>query len=333
MLYIRTDMNQTVATGHVMRCLAIADAAKDIGEDTTFILADAQAVRLLERRGYQYIVLNTRWDDMDSELQILEEAINKYHITSILIDSYQVTERYLLQLKKRVKTILLDDLHVFDYPANKIICYANYYKQLEYDEKKYDALYLGTEYVPLRKAFQGREKKTITDKIKRVLICSGGSDPYGTVVALIEKLKEKYEFIDAVCGMYSNFYDELQERYGAYDRIQILRDVKDIENYMEKADVAIAAGGTTLYELCAVGTPAISYVIADNQLRNVKQFYEDGIIAYAGDVRKEDVVSSALKYLELYEPKEARREKSKRMQELVDGRGAFRIAEHLLERG
>ena len=48
MLYIRTDMNHTIATGHVMRCLAIADAAKSIGEEVTFLLADRQAEEIVQ---------------------------------------------------------------------------------------------------------------------------------------------------------------------------------------------------------------------------------------------------------------------------------------------
>ena len=51
MLYIRTDMNDVIASGHVMRCLSVADAAKRGGEDTVFLLADNQAVPLLEKRG------------------------------------------------------------------------------------------------------------------------------------------------------------------------------------------------------------------------------------------------------------------------------------------
>jgi spore coat polysaccharide biosynthesis predicted glycosyltransferase SpsG len=101
---------------------------------------------------------------------------------------------------------------------------------------------------------------------------------------------------------------------------------------MDNADFLVSAGGTTLYELCAVGTPAVSYSIADNQLDNVKMFHENGIIDYAGDVRYDDVVKNILKYLELYCDNEVlRRDRSKKMQKLIDGKGAGRIAEFLRE--
>ena len=59
MLYIRTDMNETIATGHMMRCLSIADAAKKQGQETVFLVADAQAQELLKKRGYAYRILGS----------------------------------------------------------------------------------------------------------------------------------------------------------------------------------------------------------------------------------------------------------------------------------
>lgn len=71
----------------------------------------------------------------------------------------------------------------------------------------------------------------------------------------------------------------------------------DIEKYMMEADIAISAGGSTLYELCAIGTPTISYSFADNQLDNVTKFAEDGLIAYAGDARYQNVVPKIIDIL------------------------------------
>lgn len=95
--------------------------------------------------------------------------------------------------------------------------------------------------------------------------------------------------------------------------------------------MAVSAGGITLYELCAVGTPAISYSFADNQLRNVEKFDEDGMISYAGDLRKDPVAERVAGYLDYYgQNQKLRQERSLRMQELVDGQGARRIAEILI---
>ncbi len=117
-----------------------------------------------------------------------------------------------------------------------------------------------------------------------------------------------------------------------YPNLHIHKAVDDIETYMERADLAVSAGGTTLYELCAVGTPAISYSFADNQLENVRTFDKEGIIAYAGDARKQDAAFHIAAMLERYHTDAAlRRERSERMQDLVDGTGAGRIAEVLAE--
>ena len=95
---------------------------------------------------------------------------------------------------------------------------------------------------------------------------------------------------------------------------------------MEKADLAISAGGTTLYELSAKGTPAISYSFADNQLKNVHQFEQDGLIPYAGDVRYDDVYDNIYRLYQEYDALNLRKACSERMQKVIDGQGAARIA-------
>ena len=110
MVCIRVDMNEQIATGHMMRCLSIADALRDLGEQVTFILADEQAINLLKQRGYDAIVLHTQWNDMDGELQGLSQMIQNEQIEKLLIDSYLVTPQYLAKLSESVKTVYIDDM-------------------------------------------------------------------------------------------------------------------------------------------------------------------------------------------------------------------------------
>lgn len=334
MLYIRVDMNDKIATGHVMRCLAVADAARMKGEDTTFILADWQAVELLRQRGYEFVVLHSQWDDMEGELFELQKVIDKYQMKRLLIDSYQVTERYLKALKEYVEIFYIDDLNAFHYPVDAMICYANYWEKFQYEAHyKNERLYLGTQYMPLKKAFLNCEKKQIKPQIENILLLSGGTDPYDILDNILQRMeRDKYQKIEVICGIYYPKYKSLCQKYDEHKNISIRQGVPNIEDYMREADLAVSAGGTTLYELCAVGTPAISYAIADNQLENVKKFEEDRLIAYAGDIRKDHVIDHIIDYLKIYDLNwQIRQERSLKMQKLVDGKGALRIANALMD--
>ena len=332
MLYIRTDMNDIMATGHMMRCLSIADAAKRIGEDSTFLLSDYQAVELIEERGYHFIVLNTKWDCLEKELDILQELIQKYRIKKILVDSYQVTYQYLESLSRYVKIIYIDDLNLFVYPVDTLICYMNYWKKFNYETiYRQTKLLLGTKYTPVRECYKNCGKKNIRPKIEKLLLMSGGTDHFNLLEKILEKIqKEKYIRIDVICGRYYNHYELLRQRYKQCHNVFFYKAVKNIEHYMFQADMAISAGGTTLYELCACGTPTISYSFADNQKNNVFQFQDDGIIDYAGDIRESDVVEMIVSYLEKYYGRpDLRAERSEKMQGCVDGKGSERIARML----
>ena len=327
-------MNEQIATGHIMRCLAIADALMVAGEAVTFILADEQAVDLLKERGYDAIVLHTEWNRMEEELPVLSRVIEKNQIKKLLIDSYQVTQKYLSELTKLVKTIYIDDLNKFDYPVNAVICYANYYKNFHYNVRERKTEYLlGTKYVPLKKSFWNCKPKNISAKAENILILTGGSDPYNVSGQLLNAMnKDEFKSIDVICGRYNTNYDALAEMYRKYKNIKFHRAINNVEEYMQKADIAISAGGTTLYELCACGTPTISYAFADNQLDNVRQFEEDELIDYAGDTRIDDIAENVNQYLKKYQDDwQLREKKSEKMQEMVDGKGAMRLAEALMK--
>lgn len=330
---IRVDMNPVIATGHVMRCLSIADEIRKLGGQVTFITADDYPVEVLRGRGYEPLVLHTDWRHMEEEIPQLLSVMQERRIKKILVDSYQVTSNYLQKLKEHVHVTYLDDLDAFSYPAHRLICYANYFDTFSYGNQRGKEGYcLGMEYVPLRKVFQNCPKKDIHDRIQKILLLSGGTDSCHIIERMVEKFKDKTDItLITVCGRFYEGYEGLKEKYKDYYNLVFYKNISNLEEYMKEADLAISAGGTTLYELCAVGTPAISYSFADNQLYNVKQFAKDGMIDYAGDVRRDDIFTNVVELYQKYDKdRRLREERSVRMQQMVDGKGAERIGAALL---
>ena len=82
-----------------------------------------------------------------------------------------------------------------------------------------------------------------------------------------------------------------------------------------------------LYELCACGTPSVTYVLADNQIDAAEMFGTLGIMINAGDCRKNDDISSVIIESLRGMNESVRAEMSEKMQRLVDGNGAMRIAD------
>ena len=329
-LFIRADMNKIIATGHVFRCLSIADEAKSRGIETVFISADKEGENLFLGKGYENIVLDSSFDKLDDEISQMKTLIQKRNIKCLIVDSYYVTDKYLRALSLETDVFYIDDLRSFDYPVKGIIAYVNYYRKLE--KEGYQALYklFGPKYVPLRKEFRLLKEKEIRKDIKKILILSGGSDNFNIKSRMLKKIKEKGDWeITLICGKYSPDYEALKEEYSEDERVIIYKTVDNLKDYFSETDLVITAAGSTVYEISAVGVPAISYTFADNQLDNALSFDENGLISYAGDVRKDDIFSNTLRLIDLYKDEDYRLKLSGTLQKLVDGYGAKRIVDEL----
>ena len=333
-LYIRADMNSQISVGHVMRCLSVADSAKARGIKTVFIAADDNPVPLVKERGHEIIVLGTDWQDMESELPALEKIIAERGIDRILIDTYQVTDTYLRRVNELARVYYLDDVNAFPYPVYAVINYSNHADESTYPVRYPGTkFYLGCGYAPLREAFKDPHPKKINPSVKNILIMSGGSDPYDMLPQILDALPLKdFETVNAICGNFNNSLDSLKAKYASYPSVHILPRVEKIWRYYEEADVAISAGGSTLYELSSMGVPTITYSFVDNQIPNVRAFDLDGVMPYAGDARGGNVPARVRKLLEEMDDASVRSENSRRLQRLVDGQGADRMVDVLCER-
>lgn len=334
MIGIRVDVNQVIATGHIKRDIEIALCLREMGQECLFLSADDKCLPYLEPYGFHSVILESRWDDMEGELEQLKAAIEKYGIDSLLVDSYMITEAYMKQLKQMTVVTYFDELGKFGYGCQQLI--NGVLVPPDYTKAPGKAL-LGPEYVSLRQEFSNLPAKSIRPRIEKLLITSGGTDNYHFCVQFLEFFMEKPQWqhvkVMVAVGDLSADKEILKQRYGNVERVELHINSQHMAGLMQDADYAVTAGGTTLYEVCAAGVSASCYVIADNQLDIAESFHDRGLISFAGDFREDPcrTMQQILRQMMQVGPEEVRREKAARLQNIVDGKGAWRIAKALVK--
>ena len=340
MQYIRADANSTIGTGHIMRCLAIANEFFRQGEDVTFIVADYDSFDLIRQHGFQIICLNSMWSDLDKETNTIIQLIAEQHITLLIIDSYFVTKSYLKSIAQHTKVAYIDDINQFIYPVDYLINYNIYAPSMGYITRYQKSglntcFVLGCKYIPLREEFI-QVKKEINQTVSRILITTGGTDPYNIAGGLLEILYAQPWFgnmkFDVVIGMFNTNKEILKQKWSSFPNIRLLYNVTNMSYYMKQCDIAVTAAGVTTYELCACGVPSIIYTLADNQLNIARTFSELNLIPWAGDIRdhREKCFKNILYHIESYlNNTKLRQLVSHKMQITIDGNGCHRIVQIL----
>ena len=333
-IYFRTDGNEEIATGHIMRCLSIARACAVPRTDVCFLVADETSVSALRERfvypdEFAVRCLHSNYKKPETELSALRSIIDKNSL--IFLDSYFITKTYLHELRKLCKVAYLDDMLAFDYPVDLIF---------NYDITKMPACYrkashvrIGAAYTPLREQF----RNTVYDvrpEVQNILISTGGTDPYNIAGQLLHKINDLTAYsYHVITSRFNSHFQELQELTRTYPSIHIHENIQDMAALMYECDLGVSAGGTTLYELCAMGVPSVSFSMADNQLHAVKTLSDEQIVPYAGDVRFtcENTINAIIAFLNSYgRSYDKRKQSSQCMRAFVDGNGSARIAEELV---
>lgn len=334
MFYIRADANKEIATGHVMRCLSIAEELKRQNIAVTFITADHNADELICSRGFQTICLDSKWNALESELVKLKKLITENNIEKILVDTYFVTDKYLEELSKLTKVIYIDDLGLIRYPVYKIINYSLYGKEMDYCRQtgcQPSALLLGTKYVPLREEFHNIVP-VFRQKVQGIFISTGGADKYNIAGVLLERLiqEKRYKEIQfhVISGKMNVNLSKLLEIEEKAENVTIHSDVQKMSQVMQQCDLAISGCGSTMYELCSCGLPILTFSFADNQKQGTDAFEKAGAAVNCGDVREgmEAFVNRVITSLELLtEDAMLRKGMCEKARGLVDGQGVERL--------
>lgn len=365
LIYIRTDGNSKIASGHLVRCFSIANACRKLGMKVCFLVSDAESASFLKNNlnaDYPIICLkNASYDNLEQELTELLPLLARTKRENLVffLDSYFVTKQYLAAIRPLAKLVYLDDLMLFDYPVDLVI---NYDVIPEESLPSYQAAYhhadkllLGASYAPLRDQFQNREVR-LRKHVSDLLFTTGGSDPCHFCLAFLHYLQKTFFWnqpclsditIHLVIGSMSTDHESLYSLAQSLPALKLYKNLTDMASLMETCDLAISASGTTLYELCALGVPAISYTMADNQLPSAKAFARAGIIPYAGDIRlsMDQVLDNILSFITQMTRDEIagqpacpdnsylkRKTAHETMRSFIDGNGSIKIAEAIKQK-
>jgi UDP-2,4-diacetamido-2,4,6-trideoxy-beta-L-altropyranose hydrolase len=199
-------------------------------------------------------------------------------------------------------------------------------------------LLLGPSYALLREEYRPwlGWRRTIAERANKVLITIGGSDPGNLSRRIIESLpllqRAGLEVVLVAGGGNPHVQDLQAAQQRLPVQVQIVSNALDMPALMTWADVAVSGAGSTSYELCYMGLPALLFVIAENQRGVAEHLSKLSAAICAGGAAEFDSLKFTEALRRLIESPEIRHAMSNRGRDLVDGLGAERVKAALLNR-
>ena len=336
MILIRADASPTIGTGHVMRCLALAQAAKITGEETIFLFAFANPT--LEARivveGIKVCYLSPVEPGSIEDAQATAVTAQQYAARWVIVDGYNFGAAYQKIIKDAGLLLLVfdDDSHSRHYYADIILNQTVGANQEIYKNRElYTEMLLGDSYILLRQEFLAWQlwQRKIPTHATKILVTLGGSDPDNVTFMVIQALQHlddpRFEAVIIVGGNNPNSNQFQQTWENSKISIRIKKNVTNMAELMAQADIAIASGGSTSLELAFMGLPTLLIILAENQRVNTETLAFRGISTNLGwykDISSLEITHAVHK---LSLSKSIRMENSRLGRELIDGKSAFRI--------
>jgi len=350
-----------MGTGHVMRCLTLADALTEQGAECHFICRDhiGNLIEKIRQSGFEVYKIGseknvnlksnilpneqnqlfhsgwlctTQQQDAQDCLPILEELQTDW----LVVDHYALDKTWQQALKSYYKKLLvIDDLGDREHLADLLLD-QNYGSTVE----KYQSLVpesckvlAGSNYALLRPEFAlwreySLDRRKNNASISSILITLGGADPDNYTLKILQQLAgvELHPHIEIIVVMGSTAPHLKSVQHQAADMLvktMVEVNVNNMAELMSNADLAIGAAGATTWERCCLGLPTIQLVIAENQRQIAEYLAKDSAIKLLGNINELGyLIASTEKWLSTT---------AIRSMLVADGLGAKRVAEYLIK--
>ncbi|QCJ40991.1 UDP-2,4-diacetamido-2,4,6-trideoxy-beta-L-altropyranose hydrolase [Bacillus sp. S3] len=342
----RVDSSTKIGTGHVVRCLTLADELSKNGHNITFICRrlTGHSVHLINNKCYASHLLHYREDqenfqwkiDADETITILTETLAP--IDWLIIDHYEISKEWEASLLPYVKKIMvIDDLANREHVCDMIVD-----QTFGETGERYQGLLpssciglFGLDFAILRPQFREHRKNSfhINNNLITIHVFFGGNDYKGHTGKFSNLILKHFPklFVKAVIGEnYLNIdsIHELSKKYG--NRFQWKQNIENMAEYMAECDLAIGAAGSTTWERACVGLPAAYLSINSNQIKILETLEKRGFCRYFGDADTLEENQFIIQTQRFISDKNLTNAMYQKCIQSVDGFGTKRIFESLI---
>ena len=341
---IRADASPTIGSGHIARCLTLARVLRAQGSDVAFACRQlpGHGLDALRAEGFETFELPERYADEDPQ-QAIEAMLpwqadidalasllrDRRAFDWIIVDHYGLDHHWQTAARRWAPRIAaVDDLATRRYSVDLLLN-----QNLSGLGENYPPLLpqgcrtlLGPRYAMLREEFNcaAIEIKSVA---RRVLVNFGGFDAAMQTHHAMLALADLPELeVDFVAGADNPAWAQMQALAQTRPNWRLHSFVSDFQQRMTAADLFIGAGGGTSWERAALGLPTICIAVSNNQQVNGEVMAAAGAHVFMG--AREHVSVAQLRdaigfvagnhYVRL--------SLAQRSRQLVDGRGALRVA-------
>lgn len=348
----RVDASARMGAGHLMRCLTLAETLCERGIQTHFICREhvGNLISLLQKKAMPVSVLpapaagNTTYGENYAEwlgttqaedAKQTIKALNGERPDWLVVDHYGLDVDWEKRLRPHAgKLLVIDDL-ANRHHACDVLLDQNYSAEAG---QRYASLVppvckvlLGPKYALLRKEFKlMRERlEPRAHRLEKILVFFTTGDDQGETLKAMQgiELWDKAENIDVIVGQSNTSNVEIikkcdELRWGYHCQVDYMPSL------IAQADLAIGAGGSSNWERCVLGVPALVAILAENQAPIAQALDRAGIIVNLGwgrDLQAADY-ANALATLN----HDCLAAMSEKALALVDANGAERMADVLM---
>ena len=326
---IRVDASATIGTGHVMRCLTLAERLRERGSVVRFVCREHEGnlCDLVETHGFDVCrlprptndpVATNACPDYRMWLGVPEDADARQTLDSLhrhseavdwlVVDHYALGARWETRFRAFARHIFaIDDIANRAHSCELLLDQnLNDSPEARYRGLVPDScdLMLGPTYALLRKEFAAAASvpRSRDGRIERILIFFGGTDASGETLKscrAVAAAAGAHAVVDVIIGRTNDQRDAIVDFCQADPRFEAHLYVTNMAEMMRKADLAIGASGATAWERTFMGLPTLTIAVAQNQIAGAEALGASGAAKYLGthdEVRARDI-SAALEEL------------------------------------